>query len=99
MQIVQTKVAQFDTCMSSHCILSLKLNNYKGIPLLDEQGEYPPLRGGQNTPRQGAGGINSKINTVSTQVKLYNGHPSILCRCKYSMKEYKCTYMYIFICI
>ena len=46
MQTVPTKVAQFDTCMSGHCILSLKPNNYKGIPLLGGQGDYPPLRGG-----------------------------------------------------
>ena len=59
MQIVLTKVAQFDTCMSSHCILSLKLNNYKSVPLLGGQGEYPPLRGGQNTPRGGTDGINN----------------------------------------
>ena len=59
MQIVPTKVAQLDTCMSGHCILSLKLNNYKGIPLLGGQGEYPSLRGGQNTPRVGADGINN----------------------------------------
>ena len=59
MQIVPTKVAQFDTCMSGHCILSLKSNNYKGIPLLGGQGEYPPLRGGQNTPRGDTEGLNN----------------------------------------
>ena len=31
--------------------LSLKSNNYKGIPLLGGQGECPPLRGGQSTPQ------------------------------------------------
>ena len=30
-------------------LLSLKLKNYKGIPLLGGPGEYPPLRGGKNT--------------------------------------------------
>ena len=59
MQIVPTKVAQFDTCMSSHYIIGLKLNNYKGIPLLGGQRQYPPLRGGQNTPRGGTDGINN----------------------------------------
>ena len=59
MQIVLTKVAQYDTCMSGHCILSLKLNNYKGTPLLGGHGEYPSLRGGPNTPWGGADGINN----------------------------------------
>ena len=62
MQTVPTKVAQFDTCMSSHCIyctFKLKSNNYKEIPLLAGQGECPPLRGGQNTPRGDADGINT----------------------------------------
>ena len=51
-QTVPTKVAQFDTCMSGHCILSLNLNNYKGIPLLGGQGEYPP-QGVDKTPPGG----------------------------------------------
>ena len=45
--------------MSGHYILSLKLNNYKDLPLLGGQGEYPLLRGGQNTPRGGTDGINN----------------------------------------
>ena len=40
-------------------LLSLKLKNYKGIPLLGVQGEYPPVRGVQNTPRGGADGKNN----------------------------------------
>ena len=59
MQTVPTKVAQFDTCMSGHCSLSLKSNNYKGIPLLGGQRGCPPLRGGQNTPRADTEGINN----------------------------------------
>ena len=39
--------------------LSLKSNNYKEIPLLGGQGECPPLRGGQNTPKGDAGGISN----------------------------------------
>ena len=40
---------QVATAFTLH--LSLKSNNYKGIPLLGGQGECPPLRGGQNTPQ------------------------------------------------
>ena len=36
-----------------------KLNNYKGIPLLGGQGEYPPLREDKTLPRGGADGINN----------------------------------------
>ena len=40
-------------------LLSLKLKNYKGKPLLGGQGEYPPLIDGQNTLMGGADGINN----------------------------------------
>ena len=40
-------------------LLSLKLKNYKGIPLLGGQGEHPLLRGGQNTLRGGTDGHNN----------------------------------------
>ena len=37
-------------------LLSLKLRNYRGIPLLGGQEEYSSPRGGQNTPQGGADG-------------------------------------------
>ena len=40
-------------------LVTLKLKNYKGTPLLGGQGEYPPLRGGQNTSRGDADGTNN----------------------------------------
>ena len=45
-----TKVAQFDTCMSGHCIyytFKAKMKQILGNTLLGGQGECPPLRGGQ----------------------------------------------------
>ena len=56
MQIVPTKVAQFDTCMSGHCILSPKPNNY--ISFGWTRRDSSP-KGGQNTPRGGTDGINN----------------------------------------
>ena len=58
-QTVLTKVAQFDTCMSCHCILSLRSNNYRGIPLLGGQGEYYPLEVDKTHPRGDTEGINN----------------------------------------
>ena len=63
MQRVPTKVAQFDTCMSGHCIyctFKSKIKQlYKEIPLLGGQGECPPLRGDKACPRGDADGINN----------------------------------------
>ena len=39
--------------------LSLKSNNYKGIPLLGGQGECPPLGVDKTPPRGDADGINN----------------------------------------
>ena len=40
-------------------LLSLKLKNYRGIPLLGGQGEYSFLKGIQNNPWGGADGKNN----------------------------------------
>ena len=48
--------------------LSLKSNNYKGIPLLGGHGECPPQGVDKAPPRGDTDGINNSINTVSTQV-------------------------------
>ena len=99
MQIVLTKVAQFDNLYEWPLHFKPKTKQLKGYTSIGWTRRDSSLRGGQNTPRGGAEGINNSINTISTQVKLYNGHPSTLCHCKYNMKEYKCTYIYIFICV